>query len=130
MNSGPVLVDTCAWIDFFRNESGLFGNGLVTLIETDRAAVTGVVAAELLQGVKTDQERETLDFVFGTVAYLDTEEEDWRDAGETPRQLRRKGVTLPLTDALIAAVARRHGVDVFTIDKHFQHLPVTLYSVP
>ena len=128
MNPGLVLVDTCAWIDFFRNDTGALGDCLAALIEADRAAVTGVVVAELLQGIKTEKEQQSLDFVFATVAYLNTEEQDWRDAGQTMRQLRQKGITVPLTDALIASVARRHGVAVFTVDKHFQHLPVARYS--
>ncbi|WP_190303239.1 MULTISPECIES: PIN domain-containing protein [Methylomonas] len=45
------------------------------------------------------------------------------------QQLRAKGLTLPLTDILIATVAQRHGITVLTLDKHFQHLPVAHFSV-
>jgi hypothetical protein len=127
VKQGLVLVDTCAWIDFFRNASGVLGSQLAKLIETDRAAITGVVVAELLQGSKTDKERQTLEFVFASVAYLNTEEQDWRDAGLTMRELRQKGITLPLSDAIIAMVAKRHEATILSIDKHFQQLPVALY---
>ncbi|MEY4268722.1 MAG: hypothetical protein RIS90_3257, partial [Pseudomonadota bacterium] len=40
------------------------------------------------------------------------------------------GVTLPLSDALIAAVARRNGVPILTADAHFQHLSVGLVEAP
>lgn len=125
-----VLVDTCAWIDFFRNASGALGGQLALLIEADRAAITGAVVAELLQGIKTEKERQSLEFVIASVAYLNTEERDWREAGLTMRQLRQQGIALPLTDALIATVAQRHQVNLLTIDKHFQHLPASLYPLP
>jgi len=111
---------------FFRRR--VLGSQLAKLIETDRAAITGVVVAELLQGSKTDKERRTLEFVFASVAYLNTEEQDWRDAGLTMRELRQKGITLPLSDAIIAMVAKRHEATILSIDKHFQQLPVALYS--
>ena len=47
----PVLIDTCAWIDFFKSQTGSLGNQVVELIETNQAAITGVVIAELLQGI-------------------------------------------------------------------------------
>jgi predicted nucleic acid-binding protein len=40
--------------------------------------------------------------------------------------LRESGITLPLTDALIAAVATRHKAQVLTLDHHFSHLKVQL----
>ena len=43
------------------------------------------------------------------------------------QKLRSQGITLPLTDALIAVIAQRYQVKVLTIDKHFQHLAVELY---
>ena len=128
MNQELVLVDTCAWIDFFRNSTGALGNQLAELIKNDHAAITGVVVAELLQGARSEKEQKTLDFVFASIAYLNTEEKDWQDAGLTMQQLRQKGITLPLTDALIAMVAKRHQVKVLTIDQHFRHLPVELHE--
>jgi predicted nucleic acid-binding protein len=40
--------------------------------------------------------------------------------------LRTQGITLPLTDALIATVAKRKAMPVLTVDAHFQHLSVGL----
>jgi predicted nucleic acid-binding protein len=57
----------------------------------------------------------------------DMQEHDWINAGIVLQELRCKGITVPLTDALIATIAQRHQVSVLTIDKHFQHLPVKLF---
>jgi predicted nucleic acid-binding protein len=128
MDSPLVLVDTCIWIDFFRHQDSLLGNHLAYLIKHDRAAVCGVVCAELLQGVKRLQEETSLYLVFDTVSLLTTHETDWLNAGKQLQALRRSGLTIPLTDALIASIARRYRIPVFTIDKHFQHLDISIHA--
>jgi predicted nucleic acid-binding protein len=47
---------------------------------------------------------------------------------ELLQNLRRKGITLPLTDALIGAVAVRKQLPVLTADKHFDYLTVNSVS--
>ena len=100
------------------------GNQVVELIETNQAAITGVVIAELLQGVKQENKSQRLRVLFRSINYLPTEDSDWFNTGQLAQQLRAKGLTLPLTDILIAVVAKRYAIPVLTLDKHFQHLPV------
>ncbi|MCQ8128433.1 type II toxin-antitoxin system VapC family toxin [Methylomonas rivi] len=119
-----VMIDTCAWIDFFKSKNGRLGDQVAALIETNQAAITGVVIAELLQGVKQEKESQRLRLLFRSIHYLPTEDSDWFTAGILAQQLRAKGLTLPLTDVLIAVIAQRHAITVLTLDKHFQHLPV------
>lgn len=120
----PVLIDTCAWIDFFKSQTGSLGNRVAELIEANQVAITGVVIAELLQGIKQEKESKRLQLLLKSIHYLRTEDSDWLNAGQLARQLRTKGLTLPLTDILIATIAQRHGVSILTLDKHFQYLPV------
>ena len=77
-------------------------------------------------GAKGNKERQQLDFLFANVPCLNLEPADWIAAGTFLQTLRARGITLPLTDAVIAAIAQRCGVPVLTIDAHFQHLPVTV----
>jgi predicted nucleic acid-binding protein len=121
-----VLIDTCAWIDFLRYQEGELGNQVAALIENEHAAICGVIAAELLQGVKSEKQRQQIELLINTVAYLEMQEFDWMNAGKLLQELRSQGVTLPLTDAVIAVIAQRHQVSVLTMDKHFQHLRVEL----
>jgi predicted nucleic acid-binding protein len=102
------------------------GNKVASLIELNQAAITGVVIAELLQGVKHEKENQRLRVLLSSIHYLQTEDSDWMNAGKLAAQLRAKGLTLPLTDVLIATVAQRNQVSVLTIDKHFHHLGVDL----
>ena len=121
-----LLIDTCAWIDFLRSNKGVLGNYVASAIKSDQALLCGVTITELLQGAKGKKEMQQLEFLFSGIETLETTKRDWIDAGLCLQALRRKGVTLPVTDALIATLASRNSVAVLTIDKHFDHLPVTV----
>jgi len=121
-----VLVDTCAWIDFLRQPQGTLGDQVAVLLANDEAAMCGVTQAELLQGAKGRKEQAQLDFLLANVACLEINAADWLGAGMALRETRAQGLQIPLTDALIAACARRNRVAVLTLDRHFQHLGVEL----
>jgi len=125
-----VLIDTSAWIDFFRETGGAVGDLVAELIRLDRVYLTGPVMAELLHGAKGKREATQLDAVFTTIPILDVSREDWITTGTTLHTLRKKGLSIPLTDVLIASVAQQHKMAVLTLDKHFQHLPVECVEVP
>ena len=127
MTNSLVLVDSCAWIDFLRYQEGELGNQVAVLIENKQVAITGVIIAELLQGVKTEKQQQQINFLINSVTSFPTQEIDWINAGLLLQKLRSQGITLPLTDALIAVIAQRFQVKVLTIDKHFHHLAVELY---
>lgn len=55
-----MLIDTCAWIDFFKSPTGSLGNQVVELLETNRA----VIIAELLQGIKQEDENSTFCIIY------------------------------------------------------------------
>jgi predicted nucleic acid-binding protein len=122
----PILIDTCAWIDFLRQPQGGLGDQVEHLLANDRAALCGVVQAELMQGAKGRKEQEQLDFLLANVPCLEITPADWLSAGRLLAQLRAKGLQVPLTDALIAVCAKRHQAPVLTLDQHFQHLGVAL----
>ncbi|MGZ5027510.1 MAG: type II toxin-antitoxin system VapC family toxin [Methylobacter sp.] len=128
MSEGLVLVDTCAWIDFLRYQEGGLGSQVTVLIENNQVAITGVIIAELLQGVKNEKQQQQINLLINSVTSFPTQEFDWVNAGHLLQTLRNRGITLPLTDALIAAIAQRYQAKVLTIDKHFQHLAVELYA--
>lgn len=124
-----VLIDTSAWIDFFRGSGGAVGDMVAELIRVDRAYLTGVVMAELLHGAGGKRETTQLDTVFATIPILDVSREDWITTGTALHALRKKGLSVPLTDVLIASVAQRNNMVVLTLDKHFQHLPIECVEI-
>ena len=121
-----VLIDTSAWIDFFRGKQSAVTDAVQLALQMGAARLCGPVKAELLQGVRTKKEKLQLGVVFDAVENLPTQESDWEIAGQSLQQLRESGITLPLTDALIAAIAFRHKAQVLTLDQHFSHLKVQL----
>ena len=120
-----VLIDTCAWIDFLRSKEGILGNSVTNFIASDSALLCGVVMTELLQGAKGAKEKQQLEFLFSGIEILDLNTKDWIDAGLCLQNLRSKGITVPVTDALIATLAQRNSVSILTIDKHFDYLSVS-----
>ncbi|MGH9743114.1 MAG: type II toxin-antitoxin system VapC family toxin [Candidatus Acidiferrum sp.] len=117
-----ILVDSSVWIDFFSSAPGRAGDRLRRMIlDAEPFALTGIVAAEVLQGLTRDVGR-----IEGYLAQWDLLEPrgfaTYREAAAIFRQGRAKGVSLTTTDALIAAIALDHGAAVFTLDKNFSRI--------
>ena len=126
MNAGGamagVLVDTSVWIDFLRRTDGETGDEFTRLLKGRRVVLCGVVEAELLHGLDQAQERHLRPWL-DMLDYADTLRDDWRSAGELLAGQRHRGKPIPLTDALIAALALRLDMPVFTLDRHFTAIP-------
>jgi len=121
-----ALVDTSAWIEFFRSTQTPVGDRVEGLVEQGRAVYSGIVLAELLSGVRTQREfTEVLDVMLGLEVLHDTPE-ICAEAGKVAFLLRRKGLTIPLADTLIIAQARKHDLAILSLDQHFQRVRDTL----
>ena len=123
-----ILIDTCAWIDFLRSKKGILGDYVANAIETDQALLCGPVITELLQGAKGKKETQQLELLISGIETLGVVTNDWVKAGLCLQHLRKKGITLPVTDALIATIAIRNSVPVLTVDKHFKNLMVSFVN--
>lgn len=117
-----ILVESSVWIDFFSSSPGRAGAELRRMIaEAEPFAVTGVIVAEVLQGLTRD--------VNQIERYLSQWEmleprgfSTYHDDAAIFRLARRKGVTLTTIDTLIAAIALDHGATVFTLDRDFARI--------
>ena len=118
-----VIVDTSAWIPFFNRPESTEKQVIEELIDQGDAAIVGVVLAELLQGCRSREEREELQEALLALPYLGVSQATWIAAGEISAGLLRKGITLPLTDLVIAAAAIEHHCSVYSLDAHFQKIP-------
>jgi len=47
----------------------------------------------------------------------------WVEAGRISFMLRRKGIIIPTTDLIIAALALENNCMVLTLDSHFRQIP-------
>jgi predicted nucleic acid-binding protein len=128
MPDKAVLPDTCAWIDFFNGRATPLADSLAHALN-DRDVITcGVVMYELFQGIRTIGEAETLRTAFSSLRYLEMDRELWLSAAHMSASLRGKGITLPFSDIIIAALARRHELVVLTVDHHFDQVPDLLVT--
>ena len=118
-----VIVDTSAWIPFFNRPESSEKRIIDELIDRGEVAVVGVVLAELLQGCRSQEERNDLKDALLALPYLGVSQATWIAAGELSAGLLRKGMTLPLTDLVIAAAAIEHHCSVYSLDAHFQKIP-------
>lgn len=84
---------------------------------------------ELIQGVKSDKEKAVVMNALSGLPYLEMNEQLWQKSAELSSYLKKKGLTLPLSDIFIAAIAIEHTLSVFTLDKHFEQIPgVVIYN--
>jgi len=118
-----VLVDTSIWIEFFNRPESKAGEHLEKLIKKGDACVAGVVLTELLQGARLEKEFNAILESFIALPFLDTTTDTWIMAGRISFSLRRKGVTIPTTDLIIAGLAIENDLSVFTMDPHFEKIP-------
>ncbi len=126
-----VVADTSVWIEYFKGGDAPTRAALRDLIRAQQAILVGVVLAELLQGSRSSKEADALLSKLAGLPFLETTFSTWKRTGELSASLRRKGVTLPLSDLVIAALALEHGCRVYTLDAHFEQIPgLTLHTAP
>jgi predicted nucleic acid-binding protein len=118
-----LLPDTNAWIDFFRGRPSRLAEKLEEALVQGEVATCWVVLYELIQGIKNTREEAILLNAFQAVPHLEMTPELWINAGHLSSALRREGVTLPLSDIIIATLALEHKYTLLTIDRHFDLVP-------
>jgi hypothetical protein len=130
MNTG-IIVDTCVWIAFFREPESELTIHLKGLLRERKVIMVGMVMAEILQGVKAQKEANLVKQSLGKLPYLEVTREIWETAGKMSASLRGAGVTLPLSDLILAAAALSGDHEIFTIDPHFQKVDgLRLHKIP
>jgi len=118
-----VLVDTCVWAAVFSKSESDHRQTVDRLIEQDRVVVIGPILAEVLYGFRRAEQAEWAASRMKELGWLEVEWDEWCAAAALGRQLAAAGHRLPLTDLVIAAVARKRDLSVYTIDPHFDLLP-------
>ncbi len=130
-DSVKVLVDTSAWIDYFRKKEPAYST-VSKLLTEDRICCMGIVIAELLQGAKSEKEVTILKDFVNIFDFLPETLQLWEQAGELSSSLRRKGITVGLSDCFIAVNSVYYDVELLTFDTDFKaikdEVKLTLYT--
>ncbi|MDF1553503.1 MAG: PIN domain nuclease [Deferrisomatales bacterium] len=116
-----VLVDTSVWVSFFRKSGGSAVQTIVqdALLE-GRVVTCWVVQAELLVGTRTVGGFERLNALFSNLVHIPMGESLWDAVARLGFELRRKGLTVPLPDLLIAQSALAGGCELWHADRHYE----------
>ncbi|MEM7699729.1 MAG: PIN domain-containing protein [Verrucomicrobiota bacterium] len=127
-----VIVDTSAWIEFFRRDGDLKVKLAVkALLDEYEAGLCGPVEMEFLGGA-FPHERPRIQARFEVISYLANDQKIWRQAATNYSKLRSEGLTAPWNDILIATITLESGHRIYAVDRHFEmmadHLPLRLYE--
>jgi predicted nucleic acid-binding protein len=114
-----VLIDTSAWIEFFRKKEP-WHHAVSGLMDDGRIVCAGIILAELIQGAKSEKEKEVLRDFRHVFAFIEESVDLWQAAGELSHTLLRKGKSIGLSDCYLAVAARANRAKIFTLDKHFE----------
>lgn len=122
MKAERVMLDTSAWVDVFRGRTPELVTLCRELLTSDRVLTCSPVVFELRRGLGR-RNRKTVLKLLDAVPRIAVTEEDWDAAGDLDAGLRRKGITIPPMDVLIAEVCLRHAVPLLAVDGHFDEVP-------
>jgi len=123
-----ILADTTTWIEFFRGKSKVADRLEMLLIE-NAVCTCGVVMFEVLQGIKSEGEKNKILSILATLPYFEMTKKLWQNAAELSLSLKKNGANLPLSDIFIAAISVENDLSIYTLDNHFTQIPnLKLYS--
>ena len=134
-----VLIDTSVWSQALRRQSAEASSTaqeqvvdvLKELIHDSRIAMLGPVRQELLSGVKTPKQFETLQKILSVFSDEPLRSQDYEQAAKNFNECRQGGVQGSNTDFLICAVSMSRKWPIYSLDKDFEqyknHLALKLY---
>ena len=121
-NMASVFLDTSVWIDALKGKTPLIVEATEKLLKDDRILICGPVLFEIKRGLRPPDRKKILP-LFDALTRLSVDETVWDAAGDLDASLRKKGITIPPMDVIIAQVCLHHEVSLFTLDDHFHSIP-------
>ena len=123
-----VLADTSTWIDYFRGRETIETFYLTDLIaEKADLCISGVILAEILQGIASERQYKSVDHYLQDLIYLPMSRSAYIRSADIYRKAKAHGAIIRSTiDCLIAACAIEHSVPLLQNDKDY--LTIAKYS--
>ena len=120
MPSDLFLIDTSVWLLALKKDGISEVRARVDhLLKEDRIVTTGIVKMEILGGTRTSKEFQRLKSRLDVFYSVEADSHLWDEACDLTFNLRRKGVTVPYTDILVAASAMKIKAVVVHADAHY-----------
>ncbi|MEK6681173.1 MAG: PIN domain-containing protein [Nitrospirota bacterium] len=129
-----VLVDTSAWICFFARKGFIeIKEAVSALLDNNSAAIAGPIIVELIQGARTENEKEIIKSKIKGLHWLKITDDHWHKTAELSFSLRRKGVTISAFDSLLSTIAIEYNCRIIHKDSDFdiiaRHTPLRLFHL-
>jgi len=117
-----ILVDTSAWIEFFRKKESSLSKRLRDYLELDQVYYTGPIAVELYQGAKTKKETDVIDQLLQDIHYVEITRTHYHHAGHISHEAARSGKIFSIVDLILAVVAHDENLKLLSLDAHFKEI--------
>jgi predicted nucleic acid-binding protein len=114
------MVDTSVWIDYFRNTNKEQNDQIDSLIDENRVFINGIILSELLHGATNENDFNALASTMRGLNFVDTDQNGFERVGWNAYLLKRKGVSIPLSNLIIASNCIEHDLILIDNDKHFK----------
>jgi predicted nucleic acid-binding protein len=111
-----VLVDTSAWIDFFKGLES--ASVLLDLIDANRICINDLILAELLPSINHRKENNLKDLL-NTITKIDLKINWHNIIGMQTLNLENGINNAGIADLIIVQNAIDNNIALFTVDKHF-----------
>lgn len=96
------MIDSSAWIRYFRYKDYPLTPLIKKLMGKDLIYINGIIQTELLKGAKSEKSYRSLKNSFNGLHFLEIDRGLFDSISEAAFKLRRKGITVPLADLIIA----------------------------
>ena len=118
-----VIIDTSIWVQAYRVQASPERAEVERLVQSGEAATLGLILAEVLRGARSETEFDEITEELLATRLLDSNQQTWILAGRILFDLRLRGQTIPLPDAVIAAHALAGDHELYSLDEHFSRVP-------
>jgi len=116
-----ILIDTSAWIASFKKSGNKkLKEKVIEALSSFSAVTTNIIVLELLQGCRDKEEYNAMRSRLEALENLPLNDDVWQIAYITGYELRKKGITVPTIDIIIASIAKNYGCYLLHYDKHFR----------
>lgn len=119
-----ILVDSSAWVDFFRGKSDPRVTRLdEALRDEDDLVILPIIVSEVLQGFRSESDFERARTVLARIPMIQPTFDSHVRAARLYRTLRRKGVTVRGTvDCVIAQACLDFDAALLSLDADFERI--------
>jgi hypothetical protein len=118
-----VLIDTSAWLFALKKNFHPAIKERIEhwLVESD-VAICGMIALELLGGTKSEKEYIRLKSRLDALYYIEADKVLWDLSSKLAFDLKRKGISIPYADIVIATCALKERAILVHADSHFDSI--------